>query len=1125
MLPVHNHSEFSALDGYSKVEEIADRIETLGLPGAFLTDHGTVAGLSSFRKAMEAKNLWVGYGMEAYQASGSNKVKKNAEGAAFGRGEDSYHLLVLAKSEEGYRNLLRLSDDAHRNGFYYDPRVDLESLRKFKDGLIVTSACLGGLVSQNIMNDAGVKPVSDLHKIFGDDFYLEISTYDTDEQRAVNAELVRIAEQRGIKLLYANDAHYAEPDQWDIHEALMCAQYNEYLLSPKKRGNVPDDKTLRHPQCLYIMGEDEVRERLDHLPQWAVDEAIQHSDDLMEECSFDISKPGLYLPKFKVPKEYADSADMLEALVVEGLEEKYELTDEVLDRAEFEFKSIVEAGLQDYFLIVWDYVNYAMRQGIMVGPGRGSVGGSILAHALGITTIDPIKYGLQFERFWNPGRADGLPDIDIDFERSSRQFMIEYAKKKYANVLPIGNHMRMRPKMAIDKAGAVLYPHAKVPYGAMVTIKKIIETTDDAGQSKPWDEMWEQLGEWASKEGKPHPLAEWEQKFPDMFELARALEGRISGYGVHASAVVISEVELNDHLPARMASDDDGRKVLVTQAEMKQVEKEGFPKFDFLGLRNLDTIMMTAILSGDYGDPEVLGPKLMSMIEERSKGSLKAMDDDLREALLKAMNHFRNEVNYNHLPDSYWELIDHGYTLGLFQIEDAPQPRRIGKKIRPRNVEELAFVVSLNRPGPLRDKDADGRSTVDRFLARRDGEEEAKFLHPILEENLATTYGDFVYQEQVIAYFRSVGYSLSDADHIRKILGKKLVSEMQKEKPVYLEAAGKYMPPQTAELIWAGIESFSKYSFNKSHAVGYAIILAWTMYAKWKWPVEFCMAAINTASKKERVARFVMEAQRLGVSVVPPDIDFAQPTVSKRGDQIMYGLQNVKGIGEEVAQKIVTGRPFESPEQFLAWTNSDAGKKMVNGKATKIVKANHFSALLNAGAFDGFGYRLAKCDKCDGVGRRRIDPTKRILDDCPDCKKLGFKRIEIPSIHKVAQLEEELLGISLSDPHAELIRKFRKELDALDPIYMAEQEEEEEVKVAGLVTKVDEKPVTWNQKPGSPTTWAHVTIRWQGEEVRFAAFANQFKTYGHMLKPDVLGRFTLKTGPKGPQLVRSKRYD
>ncbi len=1074
---------------------------------------------------MKEKNLFVGYGIEAYQASTSRKLTRDPEGKAFTKGQDEFHLILLAQSPEGYRNLLRISDEANKTGFYYNARVDWELLDLYKEGLICTTACAGSLMCK-ALQDGNVKPISKLHEIFGDNLRVEISTYDTDGQRALNHDLVRVASDRGIQLIYANDAHYTTPDLFDTHEALICAQYGEFMLAPKKYTNHATDATYHHPPCLYIMDEDDVRERLSHLPDWAVDEAIDASDELMELCAFELEKPGLYLPKFAVPEEYEDSADMLDALITEGIAERYEITDEVMERIETEYDAIVGAGLQDYFLIVWDFINYALRHGVMVGPGRGSVGGSIMAYALGITDIDPLKYGLQFERFWNPGRADGLPDIDVDFEQSARQFMIEYVKRKYTNVLPIGNHIFIRPKSAIDKAAMVLY--ADPPYGNIVEIKKIIERTVDAGQQPPWDEMWEQLGDWAAKEGEEHPLEKYQKLHPELFELAEALEGRISTYGAHASAVVISAVELNDHLPARMAKDDnDGRKVLVTQAEMKQVEKAGFPKFDFLGLRNLDTIMMTAILSGEFGDPDVLGPKLLKMIEERSKGSLAVTDDDLREQCVKIVQHFRGGVNYNALPDSYWDLIDQGNTLGLFQIEESSSPRRIGKKMLARNIEDLAAIVALNRPGPLRDKGEDGRSTVDRFLMRRTGEEEASYHHPILEDICGNTFGDFLYQEQVIAYFRAIGYSLSDADHIRKILGKKLVSEMQAEFPTYMERAQEHMPKQNAERIWQAIEEFSKYSFNKAHSVGYGMITAWTMYAKRKWPLEFIMASITTVSSttngRKKIPSYINEARRLGVPVLPPDIARSIATITKDNGEILFGLRDVKGIGDDTAAWIVKHGPWESPEAFYAACVDDDLKAMVNGKKTVVVKANHRQALMDVGAFDSFGYRLKKCPKCDGKGRCRIDPAKRILDDCPSCNKLGYIKDDIPDVKERAAYEEDLLTIALTNPHEAILIANQDEIETLDSLADAGNEEKTRIWVPGVVKKVDQKQATWHLPPGTDPTYAQVIIEWEGEQIRFVAFPDKYKKFKYMLTTDTVGKFKLETSKKGPQLLEGKK--
>ena len=1142
MLPIHNHSEYSALDGYAHPKEIADRIEKLGLPGAFLTDHGTVAGLTAFRDNMLFRNpkkkegprdLFIGYGMEAYQAKTSRLETKwrdgdmfldkggpkRIPGTGFKKGDDAFHLILLAGSPEGYRNLLRISDEANRTGFHYSARVDWELLKKYREGLICTSACMGSLACQEILEYGTTSTLTALYDIFRENFYVEVSTYDTDDQRALNDFLVSFAKERGYKLVYANDAHYAEPDQYDTHEALLCAQYQDYLLAPKKYSNVPEDPAFYHPQCLYIMGEQEVADRLSHLPEWAVDQAIDNSDAIMEQCRFELEKPGLYLPKFKVPADYDDSAHMLEALVIDGLEERYGLDDEeAIERAQFELESIVESGLQDYFLIVWDYINYALNHGILVGPGRGSVGGSILAYCLGITSIDPLQYNLQFERFWNPGRAEGLPDIDVDFERSSRQFMIEYAKKKYGpdRVLPISNHIFMRPKSAIDKAGMVLYEKGKSPYGALENIKKIIETTTDAGQPKPWDEMMELVGPDLRGEeditGLNKKGTNYVAVFPGVFELASLLAGRLATYGVHASAVVIANVDLPDKLPSRLVSDDDGRKVLTTQAEMHEVEKAGFPKFDFLGLRNLDTAMMTAILSGKFGDADELAPKLAQLIEERNRGSLDRVDQDLLVALKEIVRYFRNDVDFDHLPDSFWKQIDNGYTLGFFQIDESRSPRHIGKQLRPRNIEDLAAIVALNRPGPLRDRDEEGKSTVDRFLARRNGAEAAHFPHEILAEILASTYGDFLYQEQVIAYFREIGYSLSDADHIRKILGKKLVEEMQAEYPTYLKAATQHMPEHTAKVIWESIENFSKYSFNKAHAVGYGIILAWTMYAKWKWPTEFIMASITTNPKK--VPSYINEARRIQVPIRPPDINEAEVTISKKGDGIVYGLVNIKGIGEDAAKWVVQNRPYSSPEDF--YERAAAEKPIV-------VKANHRQAFMDAGCFDGFGYRLAKCEACEGKGRRRINPRSRLLDDCPECGKTGYQRVDLPSFKEVTKFEQELLGIVLT-LDTTVIGKYATRIKGCDSWAKADTESKSEIKIPGVVTAIDNRRTAPDANYNADRDWARVTIQWEGEELTFAAFPDAWDEFGFMLRPQNVGEFTLVTGPKGSKLKRGYHY-
>lgn len=601
MIPLHNHTMFSALDGYSQPGEIADRVEQIGAAGAFLTDHGTVAGWPSFSKTMKERGLFCGYGMEAYQTKGSRETKGTK------RGEDSFHLILLAQNQQGYRNLMCLADESNRSGFHYVPRVDWDLLERYSEGIIATSACMSSLICKSLKDDDR-KPIDRMLRTFGDNFFIELHTYDSEHQRGLNEKLVEVAVERGIPVVYANDAHYSFPEQYDTHEAFLCAQMATTLHAHKgKKGEVyhDGDPTRYHPQCLYIMSEDEVRSALSNLPENIVEEAIQMSDVIMEACQFELPEIKLHLPKYQIPADSeVDAEEMLMTLVEEGIVAKYgeDAAPEVWDRAAYELKALIGAGLHDYFLIVWDYVQDALREGTFVGPGRGSVGGSIIAYVLDITTIDPLKHNLQFERFWNPGRADGLPDIDIDFEKSGRARVLEKLKRKYGDdrVVPISNHSYLWGKSAIDKAGMVLYD--RPPFGVMKRIKEVMEQLEDAGKLPPWEdilddeEVMEQLSKWATRDDDG-----WHGEYADLFELAEAFAGRLSTYSIHASAVVISDVDLPEYLPARLAKDDESSgKQLVTQFEMHSVEDYGFPKFDLLRLRNLDTLMRAGQISGEF---------------------------------------------------------------------------------------------------------------------------------------------------------------------------------------------------------------------------------------------------------------------------------------------------------------------------------------------------------------------------------------------------------------------------------------------------------------------------------------------------------------------------------------------
>jgi DNA polymerase-3 subunit alpha len=1031
VVPIHNHSEFSALDGFSTVEEIASRIEQIGSPGAFITDHGVVAGWRSFQSAMNKRNLQPGFGIEAYQAA----VHRTARPEEKKKSRDQHHLVLLAKNKTGIENLMRINDEANRTGFYFVPRVDWELLEKYHEGVIATSACLAGLVAKGIAKDDR----SDLYKyldIFKEDFYIELHTYDDEYQREVNKELVTIANQHGVPLVYANDAHYSCASDYGHHEVMLCMQTG---------AKITDEKRMSHPQCLYIMDENDVQGSLSYLDSSVVQESICNSFNILESCKdARLPEPKMHLPVY-VPREATQDKSnnhLIVRLVEEGLNDRFpEITPEIEDRAAYELETIIEAGLADYFLITADFCNWADDSGIERGPGRGSAGGSLVAYALGITDVDPLKYNLYFERFYNAGRDEGLPDIDIDFEPERRTEVDEYLKSRYGThqVIPIGNHIRMKPKMTIDRVSKAL----GIPFGDAEAIKKIIDTIPDINIISADQIGWEpgpgiKIAVLEDPDAAQR-LQPYMDKHPELFEHAKAIGGRLVTYGVHASAIVISDVDIRGVLPTMFRASDDGtkgKKVLATQVEMREVEDMGFPKFDRLGLRNLSTLKSVVDLTG--GDWSY------------------------------------KDIDWDSLPEDFWQLIESGFTLGLFQVEDG-NAKKIGKKLKPRSIEDLAAIVALNRPGPLRS------GVVERFIARRNEEEPVVYPHEILRDILRETYGDFLYQEQVIAYFRAIGYDMKEADGIRKMLGKKLVIEMEKEYPRYLERASQFMDEKIAKSIWDLIADFSKYSFNKSHAVAYAIILARTMYAKWKHPIEFIMSSIQT--NPADVGSYIREASMMGIKINAPDINMSDVEIAQKDGQIWFGLKNIKWIGEEAAKWVVDNRPFENIEDFRnkhALAQKDWEKNKKGKSPRQMLRSSQIDTLISAGAFD------------------RTDPREYDLME-------------------EAENQKELFGFAIVDPNQSIVEKHRSRLESLTAYDELEHMLGSSAEIPGIITEVKEV------KTKTGASMGRVKIEWEGAEAEFAVFGAsrwdnrdrwaEYKSW--LLKPMTVGVFYVKIGERG----------
>lgn len=617
--------------------------------------------------------------------------------------------------------------------------------------------------------------------IFGDRFYLEVSTYGEVWQHYLNQNLEQLANQYSVPLVYANDAHYAYPGQYQLHETVLCMQYQEKVANRTEPHHLPD---------LYIMGDSDIERALNHMNYSAVEQAIDNSDIIAERCNVTFPARKIHIPVFIPESKWANAREMLLDLAQEGYQtkilDKGIDSDEYMERFKAEIKIIFEADLVDYFLIVRDFIAHANDHHYLVGPGRGSVGGSLIAYLIGITQIDPIRYGLIFERFYNAGREDSLPDIDTDFPTFGRDFIRNYLIRKYGEdyVVDIGTVTSYQGRNAIQKLGSTL----ELSFNDIKKISEIIEGAIESGLQPNWETIKHLTS-----------LKPWIIKYPQLFEYAEQLFGNTYTYGIHASGIVISDEPLQGSFPLRWHSKEQKP---VTQWDMRIADSLGFMKVDVLGLRNLDTLMeLNSILVSQGNQP---------------------ID-------------FYSLQDEDH-PEEMYELLERGMTIGLFQVEEKGGVKELCRKIKPRNVEELALITALNRPGPL----IAGSDT--RYLAGRNGAE-VHYIHPLLEKVASDTYGEFIYQEQVIQLFRELGYSLQEADNVRAILGKKKREEMAKIKPDFIE---KFLAHPNTELaytfkeqaielannVWDLIENFSKYAFNKAHSTAYGIILLWTMYAK-----------------------------------------------------------------------------------------------------------------------------------------------------------------------------------------------------------------------------------------------------------------------------------------------------
>ncbi|HHC08561.1 MAG TPA: DNA polymerase III subunit alpha [Actinobacteria bacterium] len=975
---LHVHTEFSMLDGAARVRDLVAAAAADGQPAIAITDHGVLYGVLDFYRAATEVGIKPIIGMEAYVTPGS-RFDRPAR-----RADDiRYHMTLLAVDEVGYRNLMQLSSRAYLEGYYRKPRMDAELLAEHAEGIVATSGCLGGHVPQLLGPDASteegntgqerdydaaVAAAGMYQDIFGrDNFFIEIQDHGIPAQRKIMADLLRIAETVGAPLLAANDSHYTYAHEADAHDVLLCIQTGAVRSDP--------DRFRFHSEEFYLKSARQMRALF---PDDDFPGAADNTLLVAERANVEIEFGRILLPNFPVPEGH-DEASYLRALVYDGARRRYgELTPAVTERIDYELRVIEDMGFSAYFLIVWDLIRYATERGIRTGPGRGSAAGSIVAYCLGITKIDPLEYGLIFERFLNPGRRQ-MPDIDMDFDERYRGEVIRYCAERYGSdhVAQIVTFSTIKGKQAIRDAARVL-GH---PYSLGDKVAKLMPPAI-LGKEATLAQCLVPPGPDAEATDRDHyqaaaglrELYESDPAVREIVDTAKGLEGLRRQDSIHAAAVVISPIPLTDIVPIQRKGEDAE---IVTQYEMHGVEALGLLKMDFLGLRNLATI-----------------ERALELIE-RNTGE-------------------RIDIDAIPLDDpEVYAMLQAGNSMGVFQFEGGPM-RALMRNLRPDRFEHLIALNALYRPGPL------GAGMHLEYADRKNGRAPVTYPHPELEEILADTFGIMVYQEQVMQVAQKMaGYSMAEADTLRKAMGKKIPSVMKAQEEQFVAGCvANGHPEELARELFGFIAHFAGYGFNRSHSAAYAYVAYQTAWLKAHYPAEY-MAALLTSVKrdKDKTAIYLHECRLMGIPVLVPDVNRSESDFTAVDGTITFGLSAVRNVGEAVVAKITEERdkngPYESFQDF------------VDRVDVSVLNKRTIESLVKAGAFDSLGYSrrglleaaLVMLDET--ISRRRAEEAGQFSLFGGSEGIVERPAIEIPDVEwdKATKLafEKEMLGLYVSD--------------------------------------------------------------------------------------------------------------
>ena len=1057
---LHVHTEYSLLDGSSKIKELVARAKELGMDSLAITDHGVMYGVIDFYRAAKDAGIKPIIGCEIYVSPGSRFEKET------GHNEDRYyHLVLLAENDKGYHNLMKIVSKGFTEGYYYKPRVDYEVLEQYSEGIIALSACLAGEVQKYLarnMYDEACKSALRYQKIFGKgNFFLELQDHGIDMQKKVNMDLLRMSSGLGIELVATNDIHYIYDTDYEAHDILLCIQTGKKVMD--------EDRMRYEGGQYYLKSEEEMRALFPYALQ-----AIDNTAKIAARCNVEIEFGVRKLPKYQVPKEFWDSEEeegeaswrYLHHLCYEGLNRRYgSEKPELTERLDYELSVIRNMGFIDYFLIVWDFINYAKTNGIMVGPGRGSAAGSIVAYTLAITDIDPLKYDLLFERFLNPERVS-MPDIDVDFCYERRGEVIDYVVSKYGkdNVAQIVTFGTLAAKGVIRDVGRVLdMPYAQVDAIAKMIPKELNITIDKALKMNPL----------LKKEYDENSQIKY------LIDMSKRLEGLPRHTSMHAAGVLISQKAVDEYVPLSRSSDG----TITTQYIMTTLEELGLLKMDFLGLRTL-TVIQDAV-----------------NLVKKNKGVTINLHD----------------IDYN--DKQVLDYIGTGKTDGIFQIESAGM-KSFMKELKPESLEDIIAGIALYRPGPM--------DFIPKYLKGKNDRDSITYDCPQLEPILKTTHGCIVYQEQVMQIVRDLaGYTLGRSDLLRRAMSKKKQAVMEKERKNFVygnEEEGvdgcikRGIDEATANKIYDEMIDFAKYAFNKSHAAAYGVVSYQTAYLKYYYPVEF-MASLLTSviDNSSKVIEYVQTCKGMGIDILPPDINQSERNFTAQGGAIRYGLSALKSIGKAMVDQLVSERnargPFQNLQEFLERISEcDLSKRIVE-------------SLIKAGALDCLeGNRRQKMmiytsimDNISQSKKKMMAGQMSLFDIVDDELKSDFE-IKFPKVNEFSKqellaFEKEVIGLYVSGhPLEEYQNMWKKNITRTSLDFQLNDEDETAVAdnareiIGGIISEVTVKVTKQN------SVMAFVTIEDLYGTVEVLVFPKLYEKYRQIIAEDnkvfITGRVT-----------------